>query len=183
MRVLLKEGAERATAASILVLPKEVETTFVTLSGEGVPRGGIVAEADYWIVVDAVNTAAKGRAAQTITAKKLLKQVKWMNRALCPYETGSKIGLHILSHGWTLDVSEAKPINRTEGFSEGDTIVVGPAISSMKLMNARGRVVSINSESALIELEAGDRERIERATGRRLPKHTSFSLVSVEKVG
>jgi len=182
MRVLLKEGADKATAAGILVLPQEIETTFETLSGEGVPGGGVVAEADYSTVAQAVNAGARDRAAQTITPKMLLKQVEWMARALSPYEIGSKIGLHITGHGWALDASEAKRIDRAEGLSEGDTIAVGPTISPKRFMNARGRVISVNDESALVELEAGDRDRLHRATGKEQAKHVSFPLVCVEKV-
>jgi hypothetical protein len=178
MRVLLKEGAEKPTAAGILVLPQEIET----VSGEGVRDGGIVADADYSTVVQAVTSGAKDRAAQSVTPKGLFKLVEWMARALSAYEIGSKIGLHITGHGWALDDSEAKPINRAEGLSEGDTIAVGPTISPKRLMNARGRVVSINDKRALVELDAGDRDRIRRATGRKQPKHVSFWLLCVEKV-
>src|SRR6478609_2429307 len=47
MRVLLKEGAERITAATILALPggKFEEAVLETLSGQGETRGGFVAEA------------------------------------------------------------------------------------------------------------------------------------------
>jgi hypothetical protein len=182
MRVLLREGAERATAATILVLPQEVETTFETLSGEAVLNGGIVAEADYAAVADAANTGAKDRAAQTVTAKALLKQVEWMARALSPYEIDSKIGLRIIRHGWALDDSEAKRIDRAEGLSEGDTIAVGPTISPKRFMNARGCVVSIDGDRVAVELEAGDRDRIRRATGKEQAKNVSFPLVCLEKV-
>ena len=182
MKVLLKEGAEKATAASILVLPQLIETTLETLSGEAVSDGGIVAEADYAVVGAAINTGAKERAAQSITAKTLLKEVKWMAKALGEYEIGSKIGLHITGRGCALDDSEAKRINRAEGLSEGDVIAVGPTISPRTLMNARGRVVSISGDRVEVELEAGDPDRIERATGKELAEHTSFPLVCVEKV-
>ena len=182
MRVLLREGAEKATAAVILVLAQETETTFETLSGEAIPGGGIVAEADYSTLAQAVDAGARDRAAQGATSTTLLKQVEWMARALSPYEIGSKIGLHILRHGWALDDSEAKRIDRAEGLSEGDTIAVGPTISPKSFMNARGRVISVNEESALVELEAGDRDRIHRATGKKQAKNVSFPLACVEKV-
>jgi hypothetical protein len=182
MRVLLKDRAEKATATSILVLSQEIETTFETLSGEAVPDGGIVAEADYSAVAHAVNAGAKDRATQAITPKALLKQVEWMARALSPYELGSRIGLRIVGHGWALDDSEAKRIDRAEGLSEGDTIAVGPSISPKRFMNARGHVISINDESVLVELEPGDRDRIRRATGKEQAKHVSFPRICVEKV-
>ncbi|HEY5052274.1 MAG TPA: hypothetical protein VII45_02580 [Solirubrobacterales bacterium] len=181
MRVLLKEGAE-ATADAILVLRQEAETTFEALSGRAAPDGGIVAEASYSTVAQAVNAGAREQATQTVTAKTLLKQVEWMARALSAYEIGSKIGLHITAHGWALDYSEARRINRAEGLVEGDMIAVGPTVSPKRFMNARGRVISLNDESALVELEAGDRDRLHRATGKEQAKHVSFPLVCVEKV-
>lgn len=182
MRVLLKEGAEKATAATIIVLPQEVETTFATLAGEAVPEGGIVGEADYSAVALAVGTGAKHHATQTATSKELLEQAVWMARILSSYEVGSKIGLHIIGHGWALDTSEAKRINRAEGLAEGDRIAVGPTIGPQTLVNARGRVVSFSEERVWVELDAGDRDRIERATARTQPKCSSFPRVCVEKV-
>ncbi|HEY2333624.1 MAG TPA: hypothetical protein VGH58_01280 [Solirubrobacterales bacterium] len=182
MRVLLKEGAEKATAASILVLPQEIETTFGTLSGEAVPEGGIVAQADYSTVARAVATGAKDRAAQSATPEELFKQAVWMARVLSSYEVGSKIGLQIIGRGWALDASEAKRIDRAEGLSVGDAIAVGPTIDSQTLINARGRVVSFIGERVWVELDAGDRDRIERATARKQPKCLSFPRLCVEKV-
>ncbi len=182
MKVLLKEGAENATATSILVLAQEIETTFVTLSGEAVPDGGIVAETDYPTVAQAVNTGASNHPAQSVTPRTLLKQVEWMAKALSPYEIGSEMGLHIVGHGWALDDSKATRIDRAAGLSEGDTIAVGPTISPRRFMNARGRVISINDESVLVELDPGDRDRIHRLTGKEQAEQVSFPLVCVEKV-
>lgn len=182
MRVLLKEGAEKATAASILVLPQLGETTLETLSGEAVSNGGIVAEAEYAVVAGAINTGAGDRAAQAITPKKLLKEVEWMAKALGPYEIGSKIGLRFTGRGCALDDSEAQRMNRAEGLAEGDTIAVGPTISPRTFMNARGKVVSIKGERVEVELDPGDRDRIQRATGKGVTEHPTFPLACVEKV-
>jgi hypothetical protein len=182
MRVLLKDGAEKATAATIIVIPQEIETTFVTLAGEAVPEGGIVSEADYSTVALAVDTGAKHHSTQTATSNELFEQAVWMARILSAYEVGSRIGLHIIGRGWALDTLEAKRIDRAEGLAEGDRIAVGPTIDSQMLVNARGRVISFNDEAVWTELDAGDRDRIERATARTQPKCLSLPRVCVEKV-
>lgn len=182
MRVLLKEGARRATAASILVLPKLIETTLETLSGEADSNGGIVAEAESAVVADAISTAVKDRAAPTITPRKLLKEVEWMAKALGPYEIGSEIGLHFNGCGCELDDSQARRIDGGEGLSEADAIAVGPTISWRTLMNVGGRVISINNGSVVVELEVGDRDRIQCATGKEQPARISIPFLCVEKV-
>lgn len=126
MRVLLKEGAEEATATSILLAPQEAETTFVAGEAE---RNGIVVD----------------------------------------------------SHGWALDTSQAKLLDRAPRLAEGEQIAVGPPVAET-FVNARGRVVSIRGDGVQVELDAGDRERIERSTTRRLPAVTTFPRRCVERV-
>lgn len=181
MRVLLKEGADEATAATILVLPQLIETTLETLSGEAVSDGGIVAEAEYEVIADAINTGARSRDAQSISPKRLLKEVEWIARAISPYEIGSKIGLRVTASGCALDDSLAKRTNRAEGLAEGDTIAVGP-VSPKKFLNARGWVIAIEGDRVEVELEAGDRDRIQRTDGKEVPKRTTFPLSCIEKV-
>jgi hypothetical protein len=180
MKVLLTEGTEEASAASILVIPQVPETTFETLSGKAQDRG-IVAEAHYAAVMKAVNTAVWERAVPRITSEGLLKEAEWMARALDTYEVGSRILLGVTDRGWYFDASQAKRVDRAVGLAEGDVIAVGPS-ASREWLNARGRVVSIGPEQVHVELQAGDRERIERATCKKLPERTVFSRFLVEKV-
>jgi hypothetical protein len=105
-----------------------------------------------------------------------------MARVLSAYEVGSRIGLHIIGRGWALDTSGARRIDRAEGLAEGDRIAVGPTIESQTLINARGRVISLNDEAVWAELDPGDRDRIERATARKQPRCLSLPRVCVEKV-
>jgi len=60
---------------------------------------------------------------------------------------------------------------------------VGPTISPRTFLNARGRVVSIKGDKVQVELDAGDRDRIERATGKPERETIPFPLVCVEKLG
>ncbi len=181
MRVLLKEGADAATSESILVLPQLTGATLETLSGDAVAKG-VVAEVDGKTVTSALEAGARARKDEFVTAIDLRKGVNWLHKALTVYELGSKIGLKPTPRGFTLDESEAKLINRAVGLANGDTIGVGPRISPKAFMNARGRVLSIKGDKVEVKLEAGDRDRIQRATGKELPEHTTFPLACVEKV-
>ncbi len=179
MKVLLREGAKKATATTILILPRLGGSTLETLAGKAVPHG-IVAEADDKAVLDAVN--ACNRTDEFITGRELYKAATWMYKALGEYEDGSKIGLRVTGRGNALNDSEAKRVNRTEGLAKGDTVAVGPTISPGTYMNARGRVVAVKGDKVQVELDAGDRDRLERATGKPQRKTVPFPLVCVEKV-
>jgi hypothetical protein len=180
MRVLLKEGAEKATAATILVLPQLEGSAFETLSGEDVPRG-VVAAADEKTLSAAIKAGVEKRGNDYVDTKALVKGIQWMDKALADYEQSSKIGLDVSKRGYALEDSEATPINRAEGLTEGDTVAIVPRISPKALMNARGRFLSIDGDKVEIELEAGDRDRFQRATGKRAAEHMTFYVGYLEK--
>lgn len=179
MKVLLKEGAKKATATTILILPRLNASTLETLAGEAAPHG-IVTEADDKAVLEAVN--ACDRTEQFILGRDLYKAAAWMYKALGQYENGSKIGLRLTGRGYALDDSQANRVNRAEGLAKGDAVVVGPTISPRTFMNARGRVVSIKGDKVQVELDAGDRDRIERATGKPQRETIPFPLACIEKL-
>jgi hypothetical protein len=181
MRVLLKEGADAATSESILVLPQLTGSMFETLSGESVSKG-VVAEVDRKTVTSALNAGARSRKDEFVTAKDLQKDVKWLAKAVGEYELGSKIGLEPTPRGFMLDESEAKRINRAEGLTTGDTIAIGPTISPKTFMNARGRVVSTKGDKVEVRLDDGDRDRIQRATGKGVAEITTIPRNGVEKL-
>jgi hypothetical protein len=181
MRVLLKEGADAATSDSILVLPQGLGNTLETLAGDPVAKG-LVAEVDERTVTSALNTAARSRKDEFVSAKDLQKDVRWLNKAIGEYEVGAKIGLTPTARGFALDVSEATRINRADGLAVDDEIAVGPNISPKAWMNAHGRVVSIKGGRVEVQLDPGDRDRLQRATGKEIPERPALPLGSVEKV-
>jgi hypothetical protein len=180
MRVLLKASAEEAGASTILVLPPEGETMFETVSGEA-ERHGTVGEVERSAVGRAISAAVLGRGPRGRSAETLFGAAEWMARALGPYEVGSRIGLHLHGRGCTLDTSQANRIDRAPGLAEGDEITLGPPISET-FINARGRVLSIRGDGVQVELDAGDRDRIERSTIRRFSPVTTFPRLCVERV-
>jgi hypothetical protein len=181
MRVLLKEGAHAATSDSILVPPQLRGSTLETLSGDPVSKG-VLTEIDGKALTSALEAAAQARADEFISVKALLNEVRSLAKGLADYELGSKIGLKPTPRGFALDDSEARRINRAEGLTKGDTIAIGPTITPRTLMNARGRVVSIKGDKVTVELDAGDRDRFERATGKQIAEREEFPLLCVEKV-
>ena len=74
------------------------------------------------------------------------------------------------------------PAIRAEGLTKGDLVAIGPTISPRTLMNARGRVLAIQGDRVGVELDAGDCDRYERATGKQLAQRTTFPLNTIEKV-
>jgi hypothetical protein len=181
MRVLLKEGADTATADSILVLPQVTRAMLETLSGEAVAKG-VVAEVNSATLSSALRAGAVARQDQFVTAKVLQEDVRWLTRALARYEVGSKISLKTTSRGFALDDSEATQVDRAAGLSERDTIAVGPLISPKTFLNARAEVVSVDGDKVQVQWAAGDRDRIQRATGKELAERTTIPLACVEKV-
>jgi len=181
MRVLLKEGAESATSDSILVLPQLTGSTLETLAGDEVPKG-LAAEVDEKAVVSAVNTAARARSDEYVGAKDLMRDVRWLHKALGEYQDGSKIGLTPTPRGFTLDDSEATRIDRAANLAEGDTIAVGPSIKPKTYLNARGKVASVTRDKVEVVLDPGDRDRLARATAKPIAERLHLPRACVEKV-
>jgi hypothetical protein len=113
IRVLLKDGAERATAETILsVEPTLRETVLAPLSGGGGVPGGIVAEADIWTVAEAIDTAAETfpRISAAVRSARI-EEVEWLAGILAMYEVGSRIEQHLTHSGCSLDATKAKRVS------------------------------------------------------------------------
>jgi hypothetical protein len=110
MRVLLKAGARRATAETILTVePTLRETMLTTLSGEGVLAGGVVGETDHWTVAGAIDTAAENHHAPSAAVRNAKAiEVEWMAGILAAYELGSEVVQHLTHSGCVIDLSKAK---------------------------------------------------------------------------
>lgn len=113
MRVLLQEGAEHATPATIMVVePSLTETMLGTLSGGRATRGGgIVGEVEITTLADLIVSAVEGLAAQGRAVRPMptiIGEVAWMARVLAPFEVGSRIVQYITHEGCELDDSKAR---------------------------------------------------------------------------
>lgn len=109
MRVLLKKGAERATAETILAVgPSLRETVLTTLSGEGGLPGGVVAEVDSWTVADAIDAVAERHRAPTAAIRSArIEEVEWMAGILAAYELGTEVDHYVTRSGCALEISES----------------------------------------------------------------------------
>lgn len=181
MWVLLKEGARTATLNSILVAPRVGRCTLETLRGKPVAKG-IVARIDERAVTTAVERAASVRREESVSSEEMLRDLRKLHSALGDYKVGSKIGLQPSRGALTLDVSEATAIDRAADLAIGDTIAIGPAISPLAWMSARGRVLWFEAAGVIVELDPGDRNRLERALGREVSQQPTIPFESVEKV-
>jgi hypothetical protein len=183
MRVLLTKPGAGPTSATILVLPQLGGSTFETLAGERV-EFGYLAEVRSESLTEAVYAGASERDDDLTTAKELTDDVRWLHKALADYEPGSKIGLKIdpRGQGYVLDDSEATRINRVRGLKEGDEVAIGPALRPKIFFNAHGRASSIDGDIVKVTLDPGDRDRIERATGKIVNETMSFPLAGLERI-
>jgi hypothetical protein len=182
MRVLLTSTDATPTAHTILVLPQDGDgDSFETLSGESV-EAGFVTEAENELLTEAVNGSARERAKQGINAKALAADIRWLHNKLAECEHGSKLGLILERGGYVLDDSEATRIDRAKGLKEGDRIAVGPAAKSNTLINAHGMVIAIDGKQVEVEIDAGDRDRLERATGMTVRESETFHIGFLEKL-
>lgn len=181
MRVLLKEGATDATDATILVLPVCSGGMFETLSGKRVSQG-IVAEADPKVVVASASNGAKERGNPFVTSKDLLMDLTWLDKELAEYEEGSRVGPQFSGGAYVLGASQRKKVECPEELAEGDAIAISPPIALKSLINARGHVVSVDDKWVEVEVEPGDRDRIERGTELDLGPRVTVNRTCVEKV-
>ena len=110
------------------------------------------------------------------------RDLKWLNKALIDTEVGTEIGMTYTGSGIKLDVPKGSRPNRAEGLKPGDKIAVGPNIRPKAWMNARGEVVEINGKRAACKIDAGDRDRIHRSTGKAVSEIAKLPIGSVEKI-
>ena len=184
MRVLLTEPGAHPIAATILVVPQVGGSAFETLSGRR-QATGVVAEADNETLVKALSAGLGERDDYAVSAEKMRGDLRWIHKELADYEPGSKIGLGVdpKGRGYVLDGSEAVRINRAEGLAEGDAVAIGPKARPKALFNARGRVISINGAEVEVQVDPGDRDRIERATGKTVDERMTFHILLIERLG
>jgi len=111
MRVLLKEGADRAIAETILTLPCGFAET---VWGPLLPADGYqgideayVADVGVPLVARAIRAAVHRRTRPGPTTHELYEEVRFTARLIKPYVIGSRILLRVDSHGCDLDCSKA----------------------------------------------------------------------------
>lgn len=184
MRVLLTSTDADPTSDTILVLPQDgTGDNFETLTGDRF-AAGFAAEADNALLTEAVNASARQRADEGVRAEGLAADVRWLHKALADCEPGSKIALKVERGGYVLDDSQATRIDRAKGLRVGDRVAIGPAVAARKkiLVNAHGKALAIDGKQVEVEIDAGDRDRLERATGETVRETETFHIGFLEKL-
>ena len=177
MKVLLTPGAEMATADTILVLPHELETVMVTLTGRPEDRG-FIAEANLATAHRAVRDARRATGPCPRSGPRVIEELYSLAVDLDQFELGSEVSSRVVGRGLELDTSAATPIFPFPGVGEGDAVVIGPC---GPLTNARGRVSSTRQESVWVELDPADRERIERSQVKPVPAKVFIPRTRLER--
>lgn len=115
-------------------------------------------------------------------AKDLKRDVRWIAKRLVDIPDGTTVGLVTQGSGYGLDIPEGARPDRSEGLKVGSQVAVGPNVTPKAMMNARGKVKSIKGSRAVVELDEGDLNRIERSTGKKFRRETSMPLSTLEVV-
>jgi hypothetical protein len=110
MRVLLKEGADGATADTIFVMALRgyPDPWWRGLAGPANTERAVVAEAVDAVVAEAISRAVR-EADFPGTPRQMFKDVKWMARTLARCPIGSKIQMHLTPSGRTFLVHRLWP--------------------------------------------------------------------------
>jgi hypothetical protein len=115
-------------------------------------------------------------------AKDLKRDVRWIAKRLVDVPDGTTVSLVTKGDSYGLDIPEDAKPDRSEGLKVGSHVAIGPNVSPKAMMNARGKVKSIKGNRAVVELDEGDLNRIERSTGKKFRRETSMPLSTLEVV-
>jgi hypothetical protein len=111
------------------------------------------------------------------------RDLRDLAEALVEFELDSQFCLKVKGDSYALDDSKATRIDLAERLTWEDRVVIGPSVTPKTFMNARGRVDYVNTDNTVgVELDAGDRDRIERATGEQVPMLIKFPRACIEKL-
>jgi len=99
-----------------------------------------------------------------------------------PVQLDPAPGAPDLADLYVLDDSEATRIDRAKGLKVGERVAIGPAAKPKVLVNAHGTAIAIDGKKVEVEIDAGDRDRLERATGEAVRESETFHIGFLEKL-
>lgn len=153
------------------------ESAFETIEGKLGHDKAFVREVDDRAVALAVRNAVA--ADEFMTTADYKRDLKFMVRSLVDVAEGTEVGVKVRGRGISLDIPK-DAVESGPAAKVGDTVAIGANISPKALMNARGVVTALNGTKVTIKLTAGDRKRIERATGRKYGPTTAVPKSCVD---
>lgn len=111
-----------------------------------------------------------------------LRDVKFIVKCVADAKDGTIVTVKRSGRGFMLDVPKDALPNRQAGLAIGVRVAVGPNVSPKALMNAHGTVVSVNGVKADVEFDAGDIDRVNRATGKRFGTVVKMHKTTLEVI-
>lgn len=173
MKILLTDVSSDPGPDTLVVFSGGPDAPLTTLRGDRVSRA-FIAQAHSRDVEDAVDRTIAGPEEtgedRWDEVDDLLHDLSSMARSLLGYRDGSPAGVGAVNDFVTsLDLSDASEL--VPDLAVGDPVVI-TAPSDRNLVNARGRVGSIRRKRVLVELDPGDRVRLERSWGQDMESAT-----------
>lgn len=112
----------------------------------------------------------------------ILRNLKYITQSLADVPEGTEVGLNTNGRGTALDIPRAALKDRTEGLKTGSQIAVGPEVTPRQFINARGVVKSIKGQRVMVEFDAADIDRVNRATGKNFAQTVSMVRTVLEVI-
>jgi hypothetical protein len=173
MKILLTDISADPGPDTLIVFPGGPDASLTTLRGDHVRRA-FIAQAHPRDVEQAVDEAIIGPGEteedRWDAVDDMLHDLSSLARSLLGYRDGSPVGVATVNDFVTsLDLSGAGEL--VSDLAVGDPVVIA-APSDRNLVNARGRVGSIRGRRVLVDLDPGDRDRLERSCGREMESGT-----------
>lgn len=202
MKVLTNE------AGSVLMFHTDCTARFLAMDGTDCDKG-IVAEVNDALVALQIRATLASAAAKMKDAEKdavkmgpnalgipygaggpfgyvektdINRDIRFITRGVTDVAVGTVVGVIAKARGLTLDIPQDATPNRQAGLKVGAKIAVGPNVSPKAFINARGTVVSINGVKATVEFDAGDIDRVNRATGKNFRVQTKMHKSTLEVI-
>jgi hypothetical protein len=157
-------------------------TGFYGLDGKAYAEG-VVTERPDAMVARATVAASKRPVFEYMEPREFMRDLRWIGKALAREDAadGTVVKARHTSRGYGLDVQAAK-IDRAADLAVGDRIAVGPNITPKAMMNAHGVVKALGNGRVVCTIDAGDLDRVRRATGKRYAADLPLPRQSIEKI-
>lgn len=192
MKVLTtQDGREVLTLGQSLFIDPEadrgpdapkLDRQLLGLNASAAQDDGIVAERPEAVVKRLATAASKLDAYKYVETREFMRDLRWLNKALADVPVGTKVGVIPTGRGIRLDIPEDARPNRAEGLKVGAKVAVGPNIVPKAMMNAHGVVESLNGARATVKFDAGDIDRVKRATGKNYSDTMPIPKSSLEVI-
>jgi len=176
MKVLTQNG-------EVLTIPFTMQDTppgnFERLNKPGATAKGIVSNMDD-AKVTALTRDAAGRIDSIATPRQLKNDLRFIHRALIDVADGAEVGIEYARHKYRLLIPPEARAAR-EPLAVGDRCAMNANVQPKELLNTHGTVESIDGAKATVKIDEGDRQRLNRATGKSYPATFKVTLTRLDK--